>query len=107
MDNTVKNADGTRGTCFLDCRIFREQAENLVKYTRKGHKIGISGSVNQRNFERQDGTKGKAIEVLVDNVEYLEPKPVEEPQAEVQEAPVPQEPKFDPMTGKPLKPSKK
>ena len=107
VDNTVKNADGTRGTCFLDCRIFREQAENLVKYTRKGHKIGISGSVNQRNFERQDGTKGKAIEVLVDNVEYLEPKPVEEPQAEVQEAPVPQEPKFDPMTGKPLKPSKK
>ena len=107
VDNPNKEADGTRGTCFLDCRIFREQAENLVKYTRKGHKIGVSGSVYQRNFERKDGTKGKSIEVLVDNVEYLEPKPVEEPQAEEQEAPVPQEPKFDAMTGKPLKPNKK
>lgn len=110
VDNPTKEADGTRGTCFLDCRIFREQAENLVKYTKKGHKIGISGSVNQRNFERKDGTKGKSIEVIVDNVEFLEPKAAQVPDQEEQpvEQPVEtQEPKFDPMTGKPLKPNKK
>ena len=128
VDNTIKEADGTRGTCFIDCRIFREQAENLVKYTRKGNKVGISGSINQRNFERKDGTKGKAIEILVDNVEYLEPKPVENDEEEnydssgsldgekytdkdgkekVLKAVPPQKPKFDPMTGKPLKPNKK
>ena len=108
VDNPVKESDGTRGTCFLDCRIFREQAENLVKFTRKGHKVGVTGAIAQRNFVRNDGSKGRAYEVYVDSVEYLEPKPVDEvQQAEQEEAEIVQEPKFDPMTGKPLKPAKK
>ena len=74
VDNRVIEADGTRGTIFIDCRVFREQAESLVKNTRKGSKIAVDGSLNQRNFERKDGTKGKAIEVIVDSVTFLEPK---------------------------------
>ena len=82
VDNRVKEADGTRGTIFIDCRVFRDQADSLVKNTRKGSKIAVDGSLNQRNFERRDGTKGKAIEIIVDSVTFLEPKketPVEEP----------------------------
>ena len=118
VDNTLKDEDGERGTCFLDCKCFGTQAENLAKYTRKGHRVAISGSINQRNFTRQDGTKGRVYEVIIDSAEYLEPKPVEEaneePVEQSEEVDVgeklkaePQEPKFDPMTGKPLKPSKK
>ena len=66
VDNRVREADGTRGTIFIDCRVFREQAESLVKNTRKGSRIAVDGSLNQRNFERKDGTKGKTIEVIVD-----------------------------------------
>lgn len=79
VDNPVKEADGTRGTLFIDCRIFGNQAESLVKYTRKGSKVAADGSINQRNFIRQDGTKGKVIEIIVDSVTFLDPKP-EEPQ---------------------------
>ena len=57
VDNTRKNPDGTRGTCFLNCTVFREQGENLVKFCRKGSLVGVDGSLNQRNFVRQDGTK--------------------------------------------------
>ena len=115
VDNTAKEADGTRGTLFIDCRIFGSQAESLVKNTRKGAKIAVDGSINQRNFFRNDGTKGKAIEIYVDSVTFLDPKP-EEPKepdtAELPEEALPIEneeaPKFDPYTGKPLtKPSKK
>jgi len=74
VDNKAKNADGSRGTCFLDCSVFREQGENLVKFCRKGSLVGVDGSLNQRNFVRQDGTKGSKIDVLVDNVTFLEPK---------------------------------
>ena len=74
VDNRVKEADGTRGTIFIDCRVFRDQADSLVKNTRKGSRIAVDGSLNQRNFERKDGTKGKAIEVIVDSVTFLEPK---------------------------------
>ncbi len=133
VDNAAKEADGTRGTLFIDCRIFREQAENLVKYTRKGSKITVDGSLNQRNFIRQDGTKGKSIEIVADSVTFLDPKPVSEeqeaeqaiadadlpdddlpfkeeetkPQEKVKQGKKEPQPKYDPYTGKPLKPSKK
>ena len=87
-DNRLKESDGTRGTIFIDCRVYRDQAENLVKNTRKGSKIAVDGSLNQRNFERRDGTKGKALEIVVDSVTYLDPNPnrdnnaVEEPKFE-------------------------
>ena len=90
VDNRVREADGTRGTIFIDCRVFREQAESLVKNTRKGSRIAVDGSLNQRNFERRDGTKGKAIEIIVDSVTFLEPKkdtPAEEPKFDDIQAP--------------------
>ena len=31
VDNRIREQDGTRGTIFIDCRVFRDQAENLVK----------------------------------------------------------------------------
>ncbi|MCQ2087856.1 MAG: single-stranded DNA-binding protein [Bacilli bacterium] len=74
VDNVRKNPDGTRGACFLNCSVFREQGENLVKYCRKGSLVGVDGSLNQRNFVRQDGSKGSAIEVSVDSVTFLEPR---------------------------------
>ena len=90
VDNRVKEADGTRGTLFIDCRVFRDQAENLVKFTRKGSMIAVDGSLNQRNFTRQDGSKGKSVEVVVDSVTFLEPKkdaPVEAPKFDDTPAP--------------------
>ena len=88
VDNRMKEADGTRGTIFIDCRVFRDQADSLVKNTRKGSKIAVDGSLNQRNFERRDGTKGKAIEIVVDSVTFLDPNPNREQNAV-------EEPKFD------------
>ncbi len=82
VDNRMRESDGTRGTIFIDCRVFRDQADSLVKNTRKGSRIAVDGSLNQRNFERKDGTKGKSIEVIVDSVTFLDPKkdaPAEEP----------------------------
>ena len=91
VDNRIREQDGTRGTIFIDCRVFRDQAENMVKYTRKGSMVAVDGSLNQRNFVRQDGSKGKSIELVIDQVTFLEPKkeaPVEEPKFnDIQDAP--------------------
>ena len=75
VDNRLRESDGTRGTIFIDCRVYRDQAESLVKNTRKGSKVAVDGSLNQRNFERRDGTKGKVIEIIVDSVTFLDPNP--------------------------------
>ena len=113
VDNTAKEADGTRGTLFLDCRVFGAQAESVAKYTSKGSKVVVDGSLNQRNFLRQDGTKGKAIEIYADSVTFLDPKPEEPQEPNVEDIPEEALPfdkpqaKFDPMTGKPLTPKGK
>ena len=90
VDNRIREQDGTRGTIFIDCRVFRDQAENMVKYTRKGAMVAVDGSLNQRNYVRQDGSKGKVIELVVDSVTFLEPKkdaPAETPKFDDIQAP--------------------
>ena len=74
LDNRQKNPDGTRGTTFITCACFQQAADNMVKFTRKGALVGVEGRLNQRNFVRQDGSKGSVIEVLCDSVQFLEPK---------------------------------
>ena len=91
VDNRMKDSDGSRGTLYIDCRVFREQAESLVKNTRKGSKIAVDGSLNQRNFVRKDESKGKVIEIIVDSVTFLDPNPNKDNKNAVEEA------KFDDM----------
>lgn len=110
VDNVRKEKDGTRGTTFLPVVCFNTIAQNVAKHLHKGSKVAIVGSIQQRNFIRKDGSKGSVYEVIADSVEFLDPKP-EDPQVDEDELPFEeepaQEPKFDPMTGKPLKPTKK
>ena len=83
VDNRQKNPDGSRGTTFVPCVSFQQTADNMVKYTKKGALVGVEGRLNQRTYQRQDGTKATVYEVLCDNVQFLEPKseqiPNEEP----------------------------
>ena len=130
VDNPFTDKDGDRGTSFFSVRCFRDTAENVCKHLHKGSKVAITGAIVQRNFIRQDGSKGSAYEVIADSVEFLDPKPevkededydgpydsvgsldgeeYEDKNGEVKKLHViPPEPKFDPMTGKPLKPKAK
>ena len=103
VDNTRLEADGTRGTCFLDAVAFGSQAEAIAKSLRKGSKVAISGSLNQRNYIRQDGSKGRTYEINVDSIEFLDPKPVEESAEEEEQ----EEVLYDAHTEKPLTPKAK
>ena len=101
VDNAVKEQDGTRGSLFLDCRVYRDQADNMAKYTRKGSKVAVDGSLNQRNFTRQDGSKGKVIEVYVDSVTFLDPNPNREnnsvEESKFDDVPAPSSSNLDPI----------
>ena len=74
VDNAMKNQDGSRATCFVNCSIFNAQADNVAKFTRKGSMVGVEGRLNQRKFQRKDGTNASVLEVVADTVRFLEPK---------------------------------
>lgn len=74
VDNRMKNSDGTRGASFIGCVCFGTSAETTAKFMRKGSLVGVEGALNQRKYQRQDGTNASVIEVLCDSVQFLEPK---------------------------------
>lgn len=53
---------------FINVTAFRELAENVASSLHKGDRVIVTGKLQVRNFERQDGTKGTAVECLADEV---------------------------------------
>ncbi|MFA5686925.1 MAG: single-stranded DNA-binding protein [Bacilli bacterium] len=74
VDNRSKGPDGQRTASFIPCTVWGAAADNTAKYTRKGSLVGVEGRLNQRTYDRKDGTKAQVIEVICDSVQFLEPK---------------------------------
>ena len=65
------NSDGERDVDFLNCVAWRGLADNIAKYVKKGQKIAVSGSIQTRSYEAQDGTKRYATDIVAEDVEFL------------------------------------
>jgi single-strand DNA-binding protein len=65
--------DGTKReeTCFVDCRAFGRQAENINKYLTKGRAVFIEGRLTFDSWTAQDGTKRSKHRVTVENFQFL------------------------------------
>lgn len=69
------NQSGTRDADFINCVVWRRQAENVVKYCGKGSQVAVEGRIQVRNYDADDGTKRYVTEVICDNVTFLGSKP--------------------------------
>lgn len=73
VDRRTKKDDSEQQTAdFIQCVAWRQSAEFLTKYARKGALISVSGRIQTRNYDRQDGTRVYITEVVTDNVQLLE-----------------------------------
>ena len=79
------SADGTRETDFFNITVWRGRAENCGKYLKKGNKVAIVGSLQNRSYEDKDGIKRNVTDVVASEVEFLTPKTA---QGENEEVPV-------------------
>ena len=57
VNQQFKNANGDREADFINCVIWRQQAENLANWAKKGALIGITGRIQTRNYENQQGQR--------------------------------------------------
>ncbi len=72
--NEGKDADGQEVTQFFNCTAWEKLGEVLENYTPKGTKVAIIGSLKNRSWDKPDGTKGYATEILVRELEILSSK---------------------------------
>ena len=68
------NADGARETDFFNITVWRGRAENCGKYLKKGNKVAVVGSLQNRSYEDKDGIKRTVTDVVASDVEFLTPK---------------------------------
>lgn len=69
-----QNGDGTRETDFFNITVWRGRAENCGKYLKKGNKVAVVGSLQNRSYEDKDGIKRNVTDVVANEVEFLTPK---------------------------------
>jgi len=57
--------------CFLDLVLFGKSAENFAQYCSKGDPVLVSGRIQQRRWENEDGTKHSKHELVVETWKIL------------------------------------
>ena len=57
---------------YVDVTVFGRQAESVTTYMAKGRRIGVDGRLSWREWESTDGTKRQTIEVVANDVYFLD-----------------------------------
>lgn len=61
-------------TDFINIVVWRQTADFVSKYFRKGQLVAVEGSIQTRNYEDRNGNKRSAVEVVADQVYFAESK---------------------------------
>lgn len=73
MQRNFKNASGTYDSDFFPIVAWRKTADFCNSYLTKGRKVAVTGSIQTRSYDAQDGGKRWVTEVIADSVEALTP----------------------------------
>ena len=72
VNRNFKNQDGEREADFVNCVIWRQQAENLANWAKKGALIGVIGRIQTRSYDNQQGQRVYVTEVVAESFQLLE-----------------------------------
>lgn len=72
VNRNFKNQNGEREADFINFQAWRGTADIIAEYCGKGSLIGITGRIQTRNYENQQGQRVYVTEVVADSVALLE-----------------------------------
>lgn len=78
INRNFTNQAGEREADFVQCVIWRKPAETLANYARKGTLLGVTGRIQTRSYENQQGQRVYVTEVVAENFQLLESKATSE-----------------------------
>lgn len=78
VNRNFTNQNGSREADFINCVIWRKSAESLANYCRKGTLLGVTGRIQTRNYENQQGQRIYVTEVVAERYQLLESRQVNE-----------------------------
>lgn len=99
VNRNFTNQAGQREADFINCVIWRKSAETLANYAKKGTLIGITGRIQTRRYENQQGNTVFVTEVVAENFQLLESKQTAEQRQQHAGATFDQTQNADPFDG--------
>lgn len=69
-----RDANGNRQADFVSCVAFRQSADFISRYVRKGNMLAIEGSITTGQFQDQQGQTRYTTDVVIERVENLSPR---------------------------------
>ena len=85
VNRNFKNQAGDREADFINCMIWRKQAELLAEWCKKGNLVGITGRIQTRNYDNQQGQRVYVTEVVADTFQLLEKRDNSANQSNIEE----------------------
>lgn len=70
--NVASNGRNKDEVNYFECKAFGGAADILAKYLKKGDGIVIYGFVNQHTFEKQDGTKQRTFDIIIEDFDFVQ-----------------------------------
>lgn len=75
VNRQFTDANGERQADFINCVAWRQTAEFITRYFRKGQHIGLNGTIQTRQYQDKDTGKNRtAFEVVINNAYFVESK---------------------------------
>lgn len=70
VDRNYAPKDGERQTDFINIVAWRQTADFICRYFKKGSMIAVEGEINTRRYEDKNGNKRIAFEVVAQHVYF-------------------------------------
>lgn len=74
VDRDFKNKEGQREADFINIVVWNKKAEVVANYLTKGKLVAVSGRIQTRSYEGNDGQRRYVTEVVMDDFQFLERK---------------------------------
>lgn len=87
VSRNYKNQRGEVESDFVLCSVWGRPAVNVSKYCVKGSLVAISGRLQSRHYDKDDGTRVYVTEILADQVRFLDRRKLQEETAPSQKEP--------------------
>ena len=71
VNRPYTGSDGERATDFFNITVWRTHDENCGRYLKKGSKVAVVGSLQNRSYEDKDGNKRTVTDIVASEVEFL------------------------------------
>ena len=72
VDRPYVGQSGQKEADFIPIVCWRKLAENVANNLQKGKLVAVSGAIQTRKYQAQDGTNRYVTEIVADSVQFLE-----------------------------------